>query len=139
MKEVRAELNALESASQKPSVVTPVAPSPAQAKEIPAQQEPLIAVPSEAIIARPQAGTVPLEGEIAERKDSLNLYGFAMLDPGYDFGQINPNWYDVVRPTQLPPYHNEFAPSGNVYASVWQTRFGVKTSTPTPLGDLNTI
>jgi DcaP outer membrane protein len=139
MKEVRAEINALESASQRPSAVTPVAPSPTQAKAMPAQPEPIIAVPSEAIIARPQAGTVPLEGEITERKDSLNLYGFAMLDSGYDFGQVNPNWYDVVRPTQLPSYPNEYAPSGNVYASVRQTRFGVKTSTPTPLGDLNTI
>ena len=62
-----------------------------------------------------------------------------MLDSGYDFGQIDPNWFDVVRPTQLPSFNNEFAPSGNVYASVRQTRFGVKSSTPTPFGDLNTI
>ena len=47
--------------------------------------------------------------------------------------------HDVVRPTQLPSFKNEFAPSGNVYASVRQTRFGVKSSTPTPYGDLNTI
>jgi hypothetical protein len=41
-----------------------------------------------------------------------------MLDSGYDFGQINPNWFDTERPTQLPSFHNEFAPSGNVYAGV---------------------
>ena len=82
---------------------------------------------------------MPLEGEITEPKDSFNIYGFTMLDAGYDFGQVDPNWFDVVRPTKLPSFHNEFAPSGNVYASVRQTRFGVKSSSPTPLGDLKTI
>ena len=139
MTEVRSEIKALQEQTQSPSIVNPVTPSPAANKESPAPPEPMIAVPSEAVIARPQAGSVPLEGEITERKDSVNFYGFTMLDSGYDFGQVNPNWYDVVRPTQLPSYRNEFAPSGNVYASVRQTRFGVKTSTPTRFGDLNTI
>ena len=35
-------------------------------------------------------------------------------------------------------FPGEFGPDGNVYFGVRQTRFGVKTSTPTPLGDLNT-
>jgi cell division protein FtsB len=138
MTEVKGEIRALEGTQ-----VAPVAPAEgqgqAEGQKTSAPQEPLIAVPSEAIIAQPQAGTVPLEGEITERKDSVNFYGFVMLDSGYDFGQINPNWFDVVRPTQLPSFKNEFAPSGNVYASVRQTRFGVKSSTPTPYGDLNTI
>src|SRR5580692_11883343 len=136
MNEVKEELDALEGAAPSPPAG---AQRPAEGKKTSAPQEPLIAVPSEAVIVQPQAGTVPLEGEITERKDSVSFYGFVMLDSGYDFGQINPNWYDVVRPTQLPSFHNEFAPSGNVYASVRQTRFGVKSSTPTPYGDLNTI
>jgi DcaP outer membrane protein len=139
MNEVKGELNALEGAGQ----TTPVAPAlgqtPTAAQKTSLQQEPLIAVPSEAIISQPQAGTVPLEGEITERQDSVSFYGFTMLDSGYDFGQVNPNWYDVVRPTQLPSFQNQYAPSGTVYASVRQTRFGVKSSTPTPYGDLNTI
>ena len=65
--------------------------------------------------------------------------GSSCSTPDTTSGRINPNWYDVVRPTQLPSFKNEFAPSGNVYASVRQTRFGVKSSTPTPYGDLNTI
>ena len=137
MQEVKAEINALESAAPRPS--TTLTKSPAEAQKTDAQSEPLVAVPSEAIVTQSQAKTVPMEGEIKEQRDSINFYGSAMLDSGYDFGQINPNWYDVVRPTQLPSYPNEFAPSGNVYASVRQTRFGVKTSTPTPLGDLSTI
>jgi len=138
MTEVKGELNALEGTPAPPAAPL-VGQRQAEGQQTSAPQEPMIAVPSEAIIAQPQAGTVPLEGEITERQNSVNFYGFAMLDSGYDFGQVNPNWYDVVRPTQLPSFHNEFAPSGNVYASVRQTRFGVKSSTPTPYGDLNTI
>lgn len=67
------------------------------------------------------------------------MYGFAMLDSGYDFGQIDPNWFDVVRPTKLPAFENEFGPSGNVFFSVRQTRWGVKTTVPTGIGDLKTI
>jgi DcaP outer membrane protein len=138
MSEVKGEIRALEDA-QGPPVAPAVGQGQAEGQKTSAPQEPMIAVPSEAIIAQPQAGTVPLEGEITERQNSVSFYGFTMLDSGYDFGQINPNWYDVVRPTQLPSFKNEFAPSGNVYASVRQTRFGVKSSTPTPYGDLNTI
>ncbi len=69
---------------------------------------------------------------------SLNIYGFAMLDMGYDFKQNDPNWFDVVRPTKLPSYKNQFGADGRWYSSVRQTRFGVKGSMPTPLGELKT-
>jgi DcaP outer membrane protein len=139
MEEVRAEMSALELKGQQHAPVSALTPSPTQAKQNPGQPQPLVAIPSEAIIAQPQTETVPLEGEITERQDSVDIYGFTMLDAGYDFGQVDPSWYDVIRPTKLPSYPNQFAPSGNVYASVRQTRFGVKSSSPTPLGDLNTI
>jgi hypothetical protein len=132
MNEVKGQLNALEGAA-------PSKQRPSEAQKTPAQPEPLVAIPSEAIITQPQAGTVPMEGEITERQNTVDFYGFAMLDSGYDFGQVDPAWYDVVRPTKLPSFKNEFAPSGNVYAGVRQTRFGVKSSTPTAYGDLNTI
>src|SRR5580700_7708815 len=70
---------------------------------------------------------------------SINFYGYAMTDTGYNFGSINPNWFDVERPTQLPAFQGEFGPNGSTFAGVRQTRFGVKTFTPTPLGDLKTI
>src|SRR5882672_3426350 len=73
-----------------------------------------------------------------ENKSSIDLYGFIMLDSGYDFKTNNPDWFDVIRPTKLPSFKGEFAPDGKVYYGVRQTRFGVKTSTPTPLGDLKT-
>lgn len=88
----------------------------------------------------PEPQVVPLEGEIAEAsKNSVDVYGFVMLDAGYEFKEQNPLWFDVMRPTQLPSFKGEYAPDGNVYASVRQSRFGVKSSTSTSLGDLNTI
>jgi hypothetical protein len=73
-----------------------------------------------------------------EETTSLDLYGFVMLDSGYDFKTNDPNWFDVVRPTKLPAAAGEFAPDGKVYFGVRQTRFGVKTSTPTAIGTLKT-
>ena len=137
MDEIKAKINALEAAPPSPSTTRPRNPAEAQKTSAPA--EPQVAIPSEAIVAQPQAGAVPLEGEITEAENSINIYGFAMLDSGYDFNQVDPLWFDVVRPTKLPSFTNQFAPSGNVYAGVRQTRFGVKSSTTTALGDLNTI
>lgn len=76
-----------------------------------------------------------------DKKDngSLRLYGFAMLDAGYDFNQINPDWYDVIRPTKLPAYTNEFGTNGNTYFSVRQTRFGVEGNYPTKFGNMKAI
>ena len=70
---------------------------------------------------------------------TLDLYGFAMLDMGYQLRQNDPDWFDVVRPTKLPSFEDEFGGDGHFFASVRQSRLGVKTSTPTALGDLKTI
>jgi outer membrane murein-binding lipoprotein Lpp len=74
-----------------------------------------------------------------EKKSSIDLYGFAMLDSGYQFRQNDPAWFDVVRPTKLPSFPNEFAPNGKVFFGVRQSRLGVKSLTPTRFGDLKTI
>ena len=71
-------------------------------------------------------------------KNWFQVYGFAMTDIGYNFNQIHPDWYDVVRPTKLPTIKNEYGTDGNVFFSVRQTRFGVKSGTPTALGELFT-
>ena len=67
-----------------------------------------------------------------------DLYGFIMLDGGYNADQIQPDWYDTVRPTKLPSFAKEFGADGNFFFGVRQTRFGVKTTTPTSMGDLFT-
>src|SRR5258705_3613735 len=70
---------------------------------------------------------------------AINFYGYAMADSGFNFGSINPDWFDVERPTQLPSFKGEFGPDGSTFFGVRQTRFGVKSFTPTPVGDLKTI
>jgi hypothetical protein len=67
------------------------------------------------------------------------IYGFAMTDFGYDFKQVNPDWYDVVRPTKLPSYANQFGEDGRTYAGVRQSRLGVKGWIPTSMGEVKTI
>lgn len=73
-----------------------------------------------------------------ENKNWFQVYGFAMTDIGYNANQIHPDWFDVVRPTKLPTYKNEYGTDGNAYFSVRQSRFGVKSSTQTGLGELFT-
>ena len=71
-------------------------------------------------------------------KNWFQVYGFAMTDIGYNFNQIDPAWFDVVRPTKLPTFENQYGTDGNAYFSVRQTRFGVKSGTQTGLGELFT-
>ena len=80
----------------------------------------------------------PAFAQDEESGTTLDVYGFAMLDMGYQVNQNDPDWFDVVRPTKLPSFENEFGADGHWFASVRQTRFGVKSSTPTSLGDLKT-
>lgn len=72
-------------------------------------------------------------------KTHLDIYGFAMLDMGYQSGQSDPDWFDVVRPTKLPSFEGEFGEDGRTYAGVRQSRFGVKSFTPIAGSELQTI
>ena len=80
----------------------------------------------------------PQDGE-KKGESTFTIYGFAMLDMGYQFKQADPNWFDTVRPVKLPAFRDQFAPNGNWYSSVRQTRFGAKSTTPTKYGELKTI
>src|SRR5262245_51288130 len=66
---------------------------------------------------------------------SLEVYGFAMLDIGHDFKQIDPNWFDTMRVTKLPTVEDEFGRDHRAFAGVRQSRLGVRTTTPTSLGE----
>ena len=70
---------------------------------------------------------------------SLRVYGFAMVDMGYNFNQIDPRWFDALRINRLPTYKNQFAPDGTFFFGVRQTRFGVAGYTPTKMGDLKVV
>ncbi|HMC96433.1 MAG TPA: DcaP family trimeric outer membrane transporter [Flavobacteriales bacterium] len=72
------------------------------------------------------------------QEKAMDIYGFAMMDFGYNAGAIHPDWFDVMRPTKLPSFKDEFGSEGNMYFGVRQSRLGVKSYTNTPLGELFT-
>jgi hypothetical protein len=85
--------------------------------------------------ARAQATAQPA----AAAKPTFDIYGFAMLDIGHNFTQIDPAWTDTLRVTRLPKVEKEFGENNSTFAGVRQSRLGVKSSTPTDYGDLKTI
>jgi hypothetical protein len=78
------------------------------------------------------------EAPAEEAKPKFDIYGFAMLDTGYQFKQNDPDWFDVIRVTKLPAFANQFGEDGHWFAGVRQSRFGVKSYFPTSLGELKT-
>ena len=91
----------------------------------------------EAATPRPAADAGTAAAQPAS-KPSFEIYGFAMLDIGHNFKQINPNWFDTMRVTRLPSFEDEFCCDNNTFAGVRQSRLGVRSTTPTDLGDLKT-
>jgi hypothetical protein len=83
--------------------------------------------PAQSPAAKPDAGP------------RMDIYGAAMLDMGYQTGQNDPNWFDVLRPTKLPAFENQYGEDGRFFAGVRQSRLGVKGYIPTDLGEIKTI
>ncbi len=137
IQELKEKLLQLEQEMQKLKGQIQAAEEAQKASTPPAAPSPAPAAPAEvkAVVQKPAAAPP----EKKEPKGTFDVYGFVQMDAGYEFKQQDPNWFDVIRPTKLPSFQNEFAPDGNAYFSVRQTRFGVKSSTPTRYGDLKTI
>jgi hypothetical protein len=91
------------------------------------------------------AGTLALIGACAlltgnaAAQSRFEISGFAMLDMGYETGQSHPDWFDTMRPTKLPAYKDEYGKDGRFFSGVRQSRLGVRSFTPTDLGELKTI
>src|SRR5262245_57114907 len=84
------------------------------------------------------AGLFAASGARAQGQTKFDFYGFVMMDAGYNDQGIDPNWFDVQRPTKLAPIKDGWGKDGSTFFSARQTRFGVKTTTPTEMGDLFT-
>jgi hypothetical protein len=116
--ELKGQINAIEEAKKQ---------SPAPAVIEATYSEPALA-----------ESAAPPKPQNSQGESTFQVYGFAMLDAGYQFKQNDPDWFDVVRPTKLPSFPDEFAPNGNSYFGVRQSRLGIKSSTPTKYGELKT-
>jgi|SRR5215203_4732475 len=84
------------------------------------------------------AAAAPAQAPPAARS-TFEFYGFAMMDIGHDFKQIDPDWFDTMRVARLPSSEDQFGRDNRTFAGVRQTRFGVRTSTPTAIGDFKTL
>src|SRR6478609_3045779 len=69
-----------------------------------------------------------------DAKLTVEIFGFVMLDLGHDFTQIDPNWIDTMRVSRLPKVADEFGLPNRTFASVRQTRVGVRSNTTTDAG-----
>jgi hypothetical protein len=87
----------------------------------------------------PTAAAAQAAATTTDAKPRLDIYGFAMLDMGYEAGQTDPNWFDVLRPTKLPAFENQYGEDGHFFAGVRQSRLGVKGFMPTDVGEVKTI
>jgi DcaP outer membrane protein len=127
VKDLKTQIGAIETAKSS-------APAVVEAKYSPAAPE------SAADAAQPSsaAPTTPSKPQDTKGESTFQVYGFAMLDAGYQFKQNDPDWFDVIRPVKLPAFPNQFAPNGKTYWGVRQSRLGVKSSTPTKYGELKT-
>ena len=126
VKELKGQISAMEEASKNP---TP--------KIVNADYSP--STPASPATSPPETAEAPVpKPQDARGESTFEIYGFAMLDAGYQFKQNDPDWFDVVRPVKLPAFKDEFAPNGHVFYGVRQSRLGVKSSTPTKYGELKT-
>ena len=94
---------------------------------------------AQTVDAPPPPATPPAAAPATTQgRSSMTIYGFAMLDIGQNFKTIDPNWFDTMRVTKLPKFAGQFGEDNSTFAGVRQTRLGVKTTTPTALGELKT-
>ena len=109
-------------------------PPPREAEGAPANEREMTSDPT---TSGASTTATSAEGDKEDDGTTLEIYGHAMLDSGFDFGKIgDPNWQDVLRPTKLPAFRNEFGTGPRTFLSVRQTRFGVKSTTPTSVGEV---
>jgi hypothetical protein len=80
-----------------------------------------------------------LKAQDKEADKTMEISGWVMLDSGYDFGKMNPDWFDMMRPTKiLDSEGNEFNNQGSVFFGVRQTTLAIKNYFDTPLGKVKT-
>lgn len=81
-------------------------------------------------------GAASAEGGLGD--STMDIYGHAMLDMGYQKEHSDPDWFDVLRPTKLPSFEDQFGEDGEWFSGVRQSRLGFKTATPSSLGEIKT-
>jgi len=84
-------------------------------------------------------GSSVLQATAQDAKPKVEFYGQLMTSAGTNGTLQNPSWFDVVRPTMLPAFEDQFGPGSNTFFSVRPTRFGMRVSLPTDAGEIKTL
>ena len=59
---------------------------------------------------------LPARAQIAAAgKSGVDLYGFIETGMIADFNTMNPQWYDMMRPTKLPAFQDQWGLNGNFW------------------------
>ena len=104
-------LAATPSSAQAPPPATSPPPLPAAPPPAPTEPPPHPTTPPSAAVDIPAPPeTLPGPEPEDPKGPWMMIYGFAMTDIGYDFGHIDPDWYDVMRPTKLPSFDERVRP-----------------------------
>jgi hypothetical protein len=69
----------------------------------------------------------------------IEFFGQFVSDAIHDFNTVNPNFFDVLRPTQLPAFEDEFGRNNHSWFSARPTRFGTRITVPTDAGEIKGI
>jgi hypothetical protein len=56
----------------------------------------------------------------------VRVYGFAQADYIQDFGRVDPDWEDTLRPSRIPTTDGAFGDDGNSVISIRQSRLGAE-------------
>jgi hypothetical protein len=81
-------------------------------------------------------GDIPNSFRMPGSDTSVRLYGYAEANLIHDMGSSVPG--DYFSQLQFQPLKKDSPSTGNTRMTVQTTRFGVETSTPTPIGPFNT-
>ena len=146
MQEIKGQINGMEQA-QKPGGSGTPAPTQASASasveqkgksSAPKAIEAVYSTKADPPADPATAVASPRRQDDKKGENTFQIYGFAMLDAGFQFRQSDPDWFDVMRPSKLPSFGDQFAPDGKVFLGVRQSRLGVKGTTATKYGELKT-
>ena len=82
----------------------------------------LLVVTVSGAMAQGVQGQARPKAQGADTATRIEIYGFAQGDAIYDFKVNNPDWFDVVRPTKLEAFDDEFGANHHTWFSARQTR-----------------
>lgn len=74
-----------------------------------------------------------------DARPRVEISGAIVTSAIHDFHQVDPAWFDVLRPSKLPALDDEFGRDGRQWFSIRPTRVTVRPVVPTSLGEIRGV